>query len=384
MKIHVVGIDMSSAFDTIYRDKLISIAESFMDEDDVRIIRKLLSNTTLEVMVEGAETTKFRSNIGSPQGGSISGPLFEIYFENALKEVRGDVDQFKQTNKQTENTSLPDEMIYADDCDFITRSKDTKRYINNNVDKTLTKHNLLVNTTKTENTTLERQPGKNGREKEEWRMVKKLGSLLGDQEDIANRKQLASGSMNKLKKLWKKRKVGINRKIKLYNSLVRSVLTYNSSTWGVSISDENNLDSFHRRQLRETLNIRFPHKINSRALYKVTNTRFISVDITKARWKLLGHTLRMHKDTPARKAMKFFFQEENNGKYKGRKRSSIHSTINRDIMNTKKIHPQFDLQPLRTEIDLHNIRVKATNRALWRKRVNLVVNAAYSEKLKTI
>ena len=82
-----MGIDMSSAFDTIDRQKLVDIVESFLDEDEARIIRRLLSNTTLEVRVKGAETTPFISNIGSPQGGSISGPLFEIYFENSLREV---------------------------------------------------------------------------------------------------------------------------------------------------------------------------------------------------------------------------------------------------------------------------------------------------------
>ena len=61
------------------------IAESFLDEDEARFIRRLLSNTTLEVRVKGAGTTPFVSNIGSPQGGSISGPLFEIYFETHSK-----------------------------------------------------------------------------------------------------------------------------------------------------------------------------------------------------------------------------------------------------------------------------------------------------------
>ena len=270
--------------------------------------------------------------------------------------MRKKLEEFKQTNQHVQEiTSLPDEMIYADDCDFITRNKDMKKYINKNADKILKKHNLLVNTDKTESTTLERQPGKKGREKEVWRKVKKLGSLLGDKEDIAHRKQLASSSMNSLKKLWTQKKVGIKRKLKLYNTLVKSILTYNSSTWGVSISDENNLDSFQRRQLRDTLNIKYPHKINSIALYKTTNTKPLSVDITKARWKLLGHTLRMDKDTPARKAMKFYFQNENCAKFRGRRRSNIVNTINRDIINTKHKFPTFDLRTLNTELDLHNI-----------------------------
>ena len=383
IRIYVIGIDMSSAFDTIDRNKLIQITESFLGEDEARFIRRLLSNTTIEVRVKGAVTKPFESNIGSPQGGSISGPLFEIYFENSLVEVRKDIILFKTNQNIIDNeTSLPDEIIYADDCDFITEDIRIKQHINQNTDKILLQDNLLVNTEKTENTTLERHPGKKGAEKEEWRKVKKLGSLLGDREDITRRKQLATTSLRKLDSLWIRRKVKVLRRMKLYNALVRSILLYNCSTWGMSTTDENKIDSFHRQQLRQILNIKYPNTIRSKKLYQETKSYAISVDITKARWKMLGHTLRMDKNSPARKAMKYYFEHSNAKKFRGRKRTTIVSTINRDIKATKQIYPQFDLPLLKTELDLHNIRVKAQNRNLWRKRVKMVRDAAYSSRMK--
>ena len=39
---------MSSAFVTILRDKLIEITEKFRDEDEMRILRVLLSDTNME------------------------------------------------------------------------------------------------------------------------------------------------------------------------------------------------------------------------------------------------------------------------------------------------------------------------------------------------
>ena len=107
--------------------------------------------------------------------------------------------------------------------------------------------------------------------------------------------------------------------------------------------DEDKIDSFHRQHLRHILNIKYPNKIKSKHLYKTTRQHAISADITKARWKLFGHTLRMHKDTPARKAMKFYFEQSGAKKFKGRKRTTIVNTLNRDITNTKQIYPQFDL-----------------------------------------
>ena len=170
----------------------------------------------------------------------------------------------------------------------------------------------------------------------------------------------------------------------LYNALVRSILLYNCGTWGMSVSDEDAFDSFHRRQLRHVLNIHYPHKITNKQLYKITHTQLISPDITKARWKLLGHTLRMHKDTPARRAIQFYFSERPEKKFRGRRRSTIVSALNRDIALTKKKYPLFDIPMLKTELDLHNARVKAKNKQLWRKRVGMVYTAAYSSKLKKL
>ena len=79
--IFITGIDMSSAFDTIYRDELFKIVEEFLDDDDLRILSTLLAEATVEVKIENAQATTFESNTGSPQGDRISGPLFALYFK---------------------------------------------------------------------------------------------------------------------------------------------------------------------------------------------------------------------------------------------------------------------------------------------------------------
>ena len=119
--IYVTGIDMSSAFDTIHRHKVLEIAERIFGEDDVRILRILLSNTSIEVKVKGADTKPIKTNMGGPQGDSYSGPLFTIYFEEALQEVRLAVEL------DLSKMEMPEEMIYADDYDHLTLSKKENR-----------------------------------------------------------------------------------------------------------------------------------------------------------------------------------------------------------------------------------------------------------------
>ena len=165
-------VPMSSAFDTINREELLNITAGFIDEDEMRILRLLLSDTTLEVKVKGAEASQFTSNIGSPQGDSISGPLFTVYFENALKDLRQAIDEepidVKEINMQwieQSSSEMPHEMEYADDCDLITENEKKKEMILSKTRDILTKNNLLVNEDKTEHTVVKRS---SKREEETW------------------------------------------------------------------------------------------------------------------------------------------------------------------------------------------------------------------------
>ena len=374
--IYVTGIDMSAAFDTVDRNRLLEIAEGVLDEDGLRMLRVLLSDTTIEVRVKGAESKPFKSNVGSPQGDSYSGPQFTMYFEVALREVR------EETNITGEE-DLPEEMIYADDYDHLTEDREKKSRFKEKVKDILGRYDLRVNEDKTEDTILKR--GKHDRKKkiknEPWRDTIKLGSKLGDKEDIIRRKNISTGKMVQMRKILNRKKiVKTAKKMKLYNALVKSVLLYNSSTWGLTKDDENKLDSFHRKQLRQVLGVYYPHKISNKKLYEVTNTRPISIDITKARWKMFGHALRMDQKTPARKAMNYYFRApEGIPKFRGRKRATIVTTLNRDIKRTKEKYTDFRLPELKSELNLRNTRVKALNRKHWQTMVKMVTNAAHSE-----
>ncbi|KAK3795294.1 hypothetical protein RRG08_004450 [Elysia crispata] len=63
--IKISGIDMSAAFDTIDRNQLLNIIATIVNEDELRIIRFLLSNTKIKTRINGAtKTNTFISNVG--------------------------------------------------------------------------------------------------------------------------------------------------------------------------------------------------------------------------------------------------------------------------------------------------------------------------------
>ena len=92
-------------------------------------------------------------------------------------------------------------------------------------------------------------------------------------------------------------KIILKRRILLYTSLVKSILLYNSETWGLSQTEEEKLNAFHRKQLRVVLNIKHPHRISNKCVYEKCSSKTLESEI-KRRWELLGHILRMDKNVP--------------------------------------------------------------------------------------
>ena len=72
-------------------------------------------------------------------------------------------------------------MIYADDIDLIVENDKAVKPGISTINKTFQKWNLRCNLSKTEITALEKSKD------ESWRLTKKLGSLLGDDENSKRR-----------------------------------------------------------------------------------------------------------------------------------------------------------------------------------------------------
>ena len=84
-----MGLDMTSAFDTINRTTILNLlSDAGGSEDDIRLVRFLLSKTKIKVKVNSAISIEFESSIGSPQGDSLSGTLFTLTLAGALHHLR--------------------------------------------------------------------------------------------------------------------------------------------------------------------------------------------------------------------------------------------------------------------------------------------------------
>ena len=146
---HKMGIDMSSAFDTIKRSTILRLLEDAgCSEDDVRLVRLLLANTTIKVRVNSETSAEFVSTDGSFQGDSFSGALFTLTLAGGLIHVRAVVPE--RPNPPISDTGLPLEWEYSDDADFNDEEKETLEDLLPVCRDVFQEWNLYVNEDKTE------------------------------------------------------------------------------------------------------------------------------------------------------------------------------------------------------------------------------------------
>ena len=101
----------------------------------------------------------------------------------------------------------------------------------------------------------------------------------------------------KLNRVWNSSSVSRKTKIRLYKTLVKSVLMYGCETWNMNEGDAKKIDVFQNRYLRRIMKIKWQDKISNRELPERTNVERLSEEVRRRRWRFIGHILRQQPDT---------------------------------------------------------------------------------------
>ena len=363
---HKMGIDMSRAFDTIKRKRILDVLlQAGCNDDELRLVRALLAGTKLRVRVKNELSDSFETTIGSPQGDSLSPVLFTCYLAAALSSVR---ESSNRPNPPVSILGLPLEMEYADDVDFVDEEKKPLDQLQLVAAEKLKVDNLFMNETKTEFSHVylaeatELDPhGKTLRGNESWRKNKTLGSMLCSTTDVTARCIQGNVAFHSLRKLWSRRtKIPLKTRLRLYNAYCVSIMLYNSNSWAVTKAMLDKLDACHRRHLRSITGHCWPKSlISNKALYELCNEEPLSTKVAKQRWSMLGHVLRMDPNTPAQRSLDFAVTGSQAYKPRqGRHCTNLLGTIRADLK-------QAGLGPLRTARQLHCLRQRAHDKARW-------------------
>jgi len=312
---------------------------------------------------------EFETNVGSPQGDGASPVWFTSYYEAALKEARQQAPQ--------EEVVLPPEMQYADDLDLLDFCLGKLEAKLQACVKVFPAWNLKINEDKTERTHVFLADTKSAEAgKEPWRHSKSLGSLLDCAADVQNRINKSAEAMGSLFALWKSLSIRKETKLRLYNALVKPILLYNCGTWGLNKMWLEKLDATHRRHLRRLLGVFHPEHISNAKLYKLCQEEPVSKYIKTARWRLLGHILRLPKDAPAQRALDVYVTTTAPGR-RGKHQTGLLTMFKADLeaFKNKPSRREIKLMGFARPDQLNNMRSLAMNKDGWSSLCSYINNS---------
>ena len=266
----------------------------------LKMIQILYEDSECAVLDGGEESEWFKVKTGVKQGDVMSGFIFLIVVDWIMRHtVEGN-----NTGIRWKCMSKLEDLDFADDLALLSSTANHMQTKISKLHNYASMAGLKINTRKTEVLRINSKSVKRveiaGQQLKEVEKYTYLGATVsnngGGAEDIQNRICKSRVSFMKLKQIWNSRKLTMNTKLKLYKSLVLSVLLYGSETWKTNECDNKKLDTFHFTCLRRILQIRWPYIISNDELVSRTNSKRISQEVKERRWRWIGHVLRMKED----------------------------------------------------------------------------------------
>ena len=110
--------------------------------------------------------------------------------------------------------------------------------------------------------------------------------------EVHKRIGMASSIMGQLDTVWNQQRLCLQTKLRLYSSLVLSVLLYGSETWTLRKADSTKVQAFHMLSQRRILGIKWYDHITNKAVREKTGLLDLPMLISDRRHFLFGHVFR--------------------------------------------------------------------------------------------
>ena len=260
--IYVCFVDFQKAFDSVWRRGLWQAMRHLgYDNKLVRILESMYRGTCSAVRTgtKGELSGWFETLVGVLQGCVLSPILFNILLEVVMLLSLNEVDI-----GATISGFICNNLRFADDIALIAeREKDLQALVNK-VHQTSARVGLIISKSKTEVESISRNPQVINIDIEGTPLMQRdqfvyLGGVISSdsssEHDIKRRIGLATGASASLGSIWASKEISEETKVRVYKSLILSILLYNSETWTLKEVDKNRLRVFEMSILRRILGI---------------------------------------------------------------------------------------------------------------------------------
>ena len=252
------------------------------------------------------------------------------------------------------------DLAYADDICLLADDLEDLQTLTEAIVCEARKVGLRVNTRKTEIMSMRTSDRRQvSIENEPIRGVEKfvyLGSEIWKDGDIRNEVGIrigkAGAAFRNMEKVWNEDGISLRTKLKLFNSIVVSVLLYGCETWKGLKEIEERVRRFESGCLRRIMKIRWYDMVSEEELRRRTGQQSVIEKIRTSRWRWFGHVLRMPDDRLPKQALHW---RPAGSRRVGRPKDTWQRTIQRD-MTVKNL-------------DRADVEARAEDRDGWRRFV---------------
>jgi hypothetical protein len=313
--LYIAFIDFKAAFDSVDRNTLwLLLQASGLPPKLTRLFSLLYHDSVSCVRIQQDISDWFSIASGVRQGCVVAPDLFNCVIDQLMRRTIAELDGNIGINLGP--WSLTD-LDYADDIALFATSTENLQQILNTVNTEGAKLGLRISWPKTKVMAISVNPIPlppplllDNETVEFVENFTYLGSSVAANgainHELSTRIAKAAGAMRKLQqRLWHRRSISLKTKLRMYNTLVLSVLLYGCETWQLRTQDSKRIDVFDNQCLRSILGIRWFHHITNEAVRCRTQQHPASVLAAQRRLRWFGHVSRMEAGHPAKDILDF-------------------------------------------------------------------------------
>ena len=281
--LYVAFVDLTKAFDLVSRSGLYSVLRKVgCPPNMLRVIKAFHEGMHCCVQFEGTVSDSFPVESGVKQGCVLAPTLFGIFFSVVLSHAfrtNGDDGVYIHTRcdgnlfnlsrlkaKSKVRKVLIRELLFADDAALVSHSVAGLQRLIDSLSTSCASFGLTISLTKTEvmgqgsAVVPEISIGQHNLStvKEFTYLGTTVTEAVSLDCELNRRIGKASGAMARLdKRVWSNHKLKLATKTSVYRACVVSTLLYGSESWVVYAKQEHRLNTFHLRNLRRIIGIRW-------------------------------------------------------------------------------------------------------------------------------
>lgn len=333
-EVHLLYVDLRKAYDSIPQNKLWEALEKTnISANLITATKQLYTKTTARVKVGSRLSRGFQISKGLKQGCCLSPTLFKIYLEQTLKLWK----------RKCRNMGLPinNNTIYtlsfADDQLVLAQDYDDIEYMTRKLIEEYKKWGLEINIKKTEymcigGTQQDLTLG-NGEIIKHCDAYKYLGMTITQEgnvdraiEERNNQGRKAITLLNSI--LWDQ-SISNNNKHRIYNAIVKSIITYSSEVWQIKERYKRKLEATEMDFWRRSAGKSRLERVTNNRIREIMNVKHTIVDdINTKQLRWYGHVQRMSEERLPKQILTW---TPHGRRKRGRPRLSWREGINREM-----------------------------------------------------